>query len=61
MSRDTNVKVGERVTRFELIDTSGRAVVFYGQEPFEVRVLEQDDKRTVKVYVGANLGIGWSE
>jgi hypothetical protein len=61
MSRDTNVKVGERVTRFELIDTSGRAVVFYAREPFEVRVLEQDDKRTVKVYVEADLGIGRSE
>jgi hypothetical protein len=58
---DTNKRVGERVMRFELIDTSGRAVVFYGREPFEVRVLEQDDKRTVKVYIGADLGIGRSE
>ena len=44
----------EQATRFELIDQTGRVIVHYAAS-CPVRVEEQDDGRTVKVFVDSVL------
>ena len=44
-------KLGD-FTRVEVIDHTGRAYVLWRDYRFEVSVSEQDDARTLKVFIG---------